>query len=211
MLFAASGSARAAAVAAAVFWAVAAQAKRNVTAIEVRFVPPPAAEASRPRPSGAMLEHPVAFRLADGRPSASARVLGTRTDGADRVYELTATNDVAAVVEAALADVAGQWGLDLRGDARFRLVGKLVQLEVLETNRAFGAAFDASVRLEFELLDADGRVVWSGACTGNATRTGRKFSSENCNEALSDALVAAFAMLVDDARLQAAWPGAHAP
>ena len=56
--------------------------------------------------------------------------------------------------------------------------------------------------------EAGGRELWEGSAAGDATRYGKKFSNDNVNEVLSDALIEAFAALLDHGGLQSAWPEA---
>jgi hypothetical protein len=201
------GLARAGLAAAFLLAAAPAVARKNVTAIDLRFSPSTALESARPALAGSLLEHPVDLRVVDGRTAAAAGTIGTRTDGAGGVFELTTPSDVAGFAEIAVHEAARAWGLPVRVGAGSRLAGRILELRIAETNRAMGAAFEASVRMGFELRDPRGDLAWSGTTGATATRRGRKFSGANCNEVLSDAVVEAFAALLASPELQAAWPG----
>jgi len=97
--------------------------------------------------------------------------------------------------------VAVQEQVELILDAR------LVAFNVVELNKAVGATYRAEVRVAFDLLDQTGGVLRSGVSFGDSTRYGRKFSNENCNEVLSDAMIESFADLFSDPGLHAAWSG----
>jgi hypothetical protein len=203
------GLARAALAAAVLLVPVPALAKKNVTAVDLLFSASDF-ESGRPTLAGPLLEHAVDLRVVEGRTPAQAATLGSRSDGGGGVFELTTTSDVAAFAETALHEAARVWGLPVRVGAGARLQGKILEFRVAETNRAMGALFEATVRMGFELLDARGGIAWSGTTGATATRRGRKFSSANCNEVLSDAVVEAFAALLASPQLQAAWPGGDA-
>lgn len=78
---------------------------------------------------------------------------------------------------------------------------------VTETNQAVGATFDANVRLELELKDGTGKTLWQEASVAEANRYGKKFSNENCNEVLSDALLESFGKALNSSAFQDALAG----
>lgn len=124
---------------------------------------------------------------------------------------MKARNEVLPIIEQALARLAREWGVPLSESAPLTLEIRLVAFAVVETNQAVGASFEAVARLGGELRDGAGVERWSGTAKGTATRYGKKFSNDNCNEVLSDALLDSFSRLLESQELLAAWEGRLAP
>ncbi|MEM7048310.1 MAG: YajG family lipoprotein [Acidobacteriota bacterium] len=187
----------------------AAWAKKNNPNIALVYSPTTAVAEASSTPSSAMRGVSVALLLSDERASENDRHLGSRTDDDDRRFDLQATNDVIKFLEDSLEKQARQWGYSVAdaGDAGVVLVGRVMQFEVEETNQAVGASYNAECTIELELRDRAGKSLWSSSVYGDASRYGKKFSSENTNEVLSDALSEAFAQGLNDAALRDAWGG----
>jgi hypothetical protein len=143
----------------------------------------------------------------EGRAGDAVRTIGMRTDDDDREHSLIATNDVVAHVADAMVRTLPQWGLQVADDARLVLDTKVTRFHVSEKNEAVGAVYRAEVRLEAELEGPGGDILWSGSASGDASRYGRKFSADNANEVLSDALLEAMGAMLRSPRLQEAWSG----
>jgi hypothetical protein len=84
---------------------------------------------------------------------------------------------------------------------------KLVHYFVREADQAMGSSYAAEARVVFAFRTPTGNTVAEGTAAGSARRYGRKRSAENCTEVLSDAIKEAYARLLDDPGLQAAWRG----
>lgn len=186
--------------------AAAAHAKKNNPDIYLDFKPQQAVAGVTAAARGAMLEHAVTIRLTDDRKVREPDNLGTRTDDDDRLHTLMAVNGVGTFVGETLGRIGSDWGLDVQDGAGLVLDTTLIEFEIVETNQAVGATYNASVRLAAD-LKSGGRSLWSGSGLGDATRYGRKFSNENVNEVLSDALLEAFAQLIGEPALERAWSG----
>lgn len=197
-------------LAGAVAAAAPAVAKKNVTTFELEFTPQQSVAAAEVTLHPAMQEHAVRVRVADGRPGDHA-VIGSRTDDDDRRFDLTATNDVGEYVAKATRTQLRSWDVAVADDAALVLDGKLMTFKVVETNQAVGATYNGTVQVSFELKSRAGKVLWSGSDTGDATRYGKKFSNQNCNEVLSDALIEALSNLLSDSDLHDAWRGKSGP
>lgn len=152
-----------------------------------------------------LFDHPVQLHVSDSRSLEDPAEIGWRTNDADERFTLRATNDVEAFVSGVLDDVTRDHGIRLADDASNVLVVKLTRFRVEETNRPVGATYVAMIGLTGELRSASGEKLWSGVATGDASRWGRKFSNTNCNEVLSDALLEAYANLLNTEELQDAW------
>jgi uncharacterized lipoprotein YajG len=184
-----------------------ASAKRNDPNIQLAYTPTTSVAEASAVPTSEMRAVPAAIELEDDR-AVDKSVIGSRTGDDDRRIELRATNEVGEFVQAALVRQAREWSFVIAegGEAEVVLAAKLTQFTVEETNQAVGATYEARCTLELELRRA-GDAKWSGVFTGDATRYGKKFSAENINEVLSDALAEAFASALNDSGLRSAWSG----
>ncbi|MGH9465013.1 MAG: YajG family lipoprotein [Thermoanaerobaculia bacterium] len=192
-----------------VFWLVAAPglAAPVDPYIVLAFTPQQDVAESIPTLTPVMTQAPVALRVVDGRPGPDPAAVGIRTDDDDQPHPLQASNDIVAFVEAALAQLAQEWGVRVAPGADRVLEATIMVLRVDETNQAVGATFQANSGLSLALLDRAGNRLWSGTAAGDASRYGRAGSDANCNEVLSDALLEAFAAGLSQPGLQQAWAG----
>lgn len=191
---------RAAAIVVALALAVSpATAKKKNLNIDLAYTPTEEVAATEVSVSKQLSDIALALAVSDERNVDSAEDLGIRTDGDDREHQLVATSDVIEFVTGALVEQAEDWDLNLtEGEAALALAITVERLEVLETNQAVGATYEAWVELDVTLRDSAGNDLWTGGAAGDATRYGRKFSNDNINEVLSDALSEAFGAVVDD-------------
>lgn len=192
-------------VAIAVALASPAAAKKNNPNISLEFVPQQAVAAAVANVAGAMLTRPVALSFEDDRGRDNDREIGWRTDDDDRRHVLTATSDVGAFVREHLVESAQRWGIDFDEAADLTLEIRLLQFQIVETNQAVGANYNAIVRLAYALRKGGAEPRTRSTIMGDATRYGKKFSNDNCNEVLSDALLEAAAEMFSDYALQRAW------
>lgn len=192
-------------IAIAVALAHPATAKKNNPNVSLEFTPQQAVAAAVANVAGAMLDKPVALHFEDDRQGEDPKSIGIRTDDKDRRHNLVATSDVPEFVEQILVETAKNWGIRFDDDAGLELDVHLLQFNLLETNQAVGATYNATVRLEYALRAGDAEPRVRSTVVGDATRYGRKFSNTNCNEVLSDAMLEAFAEMFSDPALQRAW------
>jgi uncharacterized lipoprotein YajG len=180
-------------------------AKPNNPDITLEFSPTVAAGdvASPMIPAGTA----IAIEVQDVRRNTEPDYLGTRTDDDDANFTLRATNDVIAFVNQALRATAASWNVPVQDDAAHRLIVELDMFRVHESNQVVGASYESEVRLVGRMQLPDGTTA-EVIKVGDATRYGKKFSNQNCNEVLSDALRESFASLLDDSRLWKAQAGA---
>ena len=187
-------------------------AKKNVTDFPLEFRPQQVIAGAESTLDPAMVIQACRVRIRDGRGLNDSSTVGRRTDDDDRLYTLRATNDVVGFVEKVFLDTSREWGLAVSEDeGAWTLQPTLTQFNVIETNQAVGATYEAAVTLVAELQDASGAVLWSGSAMGDATRYGKKFSNDNCNEVLSDALLETWAALLSSPSLHDAWRGNGGP
>jgi hypothetical protein len=188
-------------------------ARKPKTEIPLTFSPTSEASAPLAVPTPEMRAVPGAVVISDER--VDSKLIGTRTDDNDRRSDLKATTDVATFVQDSLARQARDWGFPIGGggEAAVVWVGKLTKFWLEESNQAVGASYTGEVVIEAELRDRQGNRLWGADCFGDATRYGKKFSIQNANETLSDALAEALSTALNDPSLRSAWgrrPGASA-
>lgn len=176
----------------ALLGSTAAEAKKNNPSFALEFVPQQTVAGTEVVLSAEASAQPVDLRILDERHSDSQDTVGSRTDDDDKLYRLVATNDVPRYIEAVLSRLSSQWGLRIEEGADLVLLVAVQAFNVTETNQAVGATFLANVRLDLELKDKTGETLWHEASVAEANRYGKKFSNENCNEVLSDALLESF-------------------
>lgn len=169
-----------------------------VNDFKLEFVPQQAVAGTPVAVSAALREQAFQLRIVDQRGAPDPSAIGSRTNDADKVFPLRATNDLSGFVSATAASVLKTAGLEIRPDAREVLEIGLVSFDVRETNQAVGATFNSVVRLGLRRVDAAGKTLWHTSATGDTSRYGRKFSNANCNEVLSDALLEALANAFGD-------------
>lgn len=186
-------------------------AAKNIPVFDLVFTPTGNVGVAGPALGSQVQQTPLRLRIVDGRQAPDPAVIGSRTDDDDNPYVLKARNEVLPIVEQALARLARDWGVSLSDSSPLTLEIRLVAFAVVETNQAVGASFEAVARLGGELRDGAGVERWSGTAKGTATRYGKKFSNDNCNEVLSDALLDSFSKLLESQGLLAGWEGKSAP
>jgi hypothetical protein len=179
-----------------------ASAKKNDPNVELDFRPQQAVGGAEVQITPNMLRTPVSVTVEDLRPGDDPADIGTRTDNDDRKHTLRAVDKVQPYLASVVEELLHEWGIQTQDDASLSLNVILVRFSVLETNRAVGATYEANVQISAELT---GSAEWSGGASGDATRYGKKFSNDNVNEVLSDAVLEALASLLSNPGLHEAW------
>jgi len=116
---------------------------------------------------------------------------------------VTTTDDVAAFVGGhmrELFDHAGLKTVDSNGAVRIR--GEVREFFVRETS-----TYKSVVAVHLTVVGRDGKTLWSGIASGNATRFGRSYKLENYYEVLSDAVVNTVSSMLQSAEFQKALAG----
>lgn len=199
---------RALALVALVMVAATADAKKNDPDIELAFTPTQTVAAVEVD-VGPLLETPVRLEVEDARPIEDESKLGTRTNDDDERFTLRAVGSVGEFVRESLREQAAEWGLVIDDQAESALSIRISSIQITETNQAVGATYRAEVRLAWSFGNGESTAAASGSAFGDATRWGKKFSTGNTNEVLSDALLEAFAEILDDGALRSAWTSGH--
>ena len=137
------------------------------------------------------------LRLGTTQMTASTVTIGTFTDGRDNKEAIgenredsnpkpvTTTADVGAFVAVHIRQLFDQAGIKTVDSSGAVLIkGEVTKFFVREGN-----TYKSEVALQLVVSDADGKTLWKGLASGEATRFGRSYKAENYYEVLSDALV----------------------
>jgi hypothetical protein len=188
-----------------------ADASRQTSKVLVTFRPTTSIGAAVPKFVRPVDGEPLMLVFEDGRTEEQRRLLGTRTNNADRLFNIETSNDLVEVADRGLRSQALRWGVRVAHvAASTRLTITITQVQVSEVNQVVGASYKSTVVLHGRLSDSSG-VLWEGVGRGGTSRYGRAASDENTSEVISDGLVEAFAHLLSDRALQAAWRGEEPP
>ncbi len=130
-----------------------------------------------------MSASPVAVAtFTDGRDN--KEVIGENREG-DESKPVTTTDDVGAFVSMhirQLFDDAGIKAVDSNGAVTIK--GEVKKFFVRERD-----TYQSEVAIHLTVIDRDGKTLWNGLASGEATRFGRSYKAENYYEVLSDAVV----------------------
>lgn len=116
---------------------------------------------------------------------------------------VTTRDDVGAFVSThmrELFDRAGMKTVDSNGAVTIR--GEVRQFFVRETG-----TYKGEVAVHLTLVGDNGKVLWSGLASGEATRFGRSYKLENYEEVLADALVNTVSSMLQSTQFQKALAG----
>ncbi len=116
---------------------------------------------------------------------------------------VSTTDDVGAFVSAhvrQLFDEAGIKTVDSNGAVTVK--GEVKKFFVREGN-----TYESEVVLQIIVSDPDGKTLWKGLASGDATRFGRSYKAENYYEVLSDALVNTVSSMLQAPQFQRALSG----
>jgi hypothetical protein len=124
----------------------------------------------------------------------------------DKPKPVTTADDVGAFVSShmrGLFERAGLKTVDSNGAVIVK--GEVKAFYVRETS-----TYKSEVAVHLTVVDRDGKTLWNGLASGDATRFGRSYRLENYYEALSDAIVNTASSMLQSAQFQAALSG-HPP
>ena len=123
----------------------------------------------------------------------------------DKPKPVTTNDDVGAFVSShmrTLFDRAGFKTVD--GEGAVTIQGEVTQFFVRETG-----TYKSAVAVHLTVVGRDGKKLWSGLASGDATRFGRSYRLENYYEVLSDALVNTVSSMLQSADFQKALAGSN--
>ena len=116
---------------------------------------------------------------------------------------VTTTDDVGAFVSTHMRELFEHAGLKtVDGDGAVTIKGEVHQFFVRETD-----TYQSQVSVRLTVVSRDGRTLWSGLASGDASRFGRSYKLENYYEVLSDAIVNTVSSMLQSAQFQAALSG----
>ena len=121
----------------------------------------------------------------------------------DNPKPVTTADDVGAFVSMhvrQLLDQAGIKTVDSNGGVIIR--GEMKRFFVREET-----TYKSEVAIHLTVIDQDGKTLWNGLASGEATRFGRSYKAENYYEVLSDAVVNTVSSMLQAADFQKAISG----
>jgi hypothetical protein len=155
------------------------------------------------------------LRLGTAQMTASPVAIATFTDGRDNKEVIgenredkepkpvTTSDDVGAFVSThirQLLDQAGIKTVDSNGPVTIQ--GEVKRFFVRE-----GATYNSEVAIHLTVIDQNGKTLWNGLASGEATRFGRSYKADNYYEVLSDAVVNTVSSMLQAAEFQKAISG----
>jgi microcystin-dependent protein len=173
--------------------------------IPLKFVPQEGVHSASADIPPAMLERSVEVRVEDARKLPDPLVIGQGTGGDDKLFPIRGDRDPIAFIQEMVSSVGKEWSLKQDPPPVRWLTLQVTRFSIDESNKALGSMYGGEVKLAFTLKDAKGRTLAEGIGSGSAHRYGKAHSAENMNEVLSDALKEAYANVLADSALQAAW------
>lgn len=173
--------------------------------ITLKFTPQEGVHATSPDLPVAALKQAMSVRVEDLRSADDRKTIGQGTGGDDKRFPIYADADVIAFVRDAVGTMNKSWSVQESESAPRVLVLQVVRYAIDESNKAVGSVYAGEVKLGWMMRDARGKTMAEGSVPGTAHRYGRAHSAENINEVMSDALKEAYANVLDDKDLQAAW------
>jgi hypothetical protein len=155
------------------------------------------------------------LRLGTTQMTASTVTIGSFTDARDNKPTIgenreepepkpvTTADDVGAFVQVHLRELFDQAGIKtVDHDGAVTISGEVRKFFVREAN-----TYRSEVALQLVVSDAQGKTLWKGLASGEATRFGRSYKAENYYEVLSDALVNTVSSMLQAAEFQRALSG----
>jgi hypothetical protein len=103
----------------------------------------------------------------------------------DKPKPVTTTDDVGTFVSTNMRELFDQAGVKtVDSNSEVIIKGEVKKFFVREES-----TYQSTVEIHLTVLDQDGKILWNGLASGEATRFGRSYQAENYYEVLSDALV----------------------
>jgi hypothetical protein len=156
-----------------------------------------------------------ALRLGTTQMTASTVTITPFTDGRDnkeligenreddKPKPVTTSDDVGAFVSTSirrLFDQAGVKTVDSNGEVIIK--GEVKKFFVREES-----TYKAAVEIHLTVIGQDGKTLWNGLVSGEATRFGRSYQAKDYYEVLSDAVVNTVSSMLQAAEFQKAMSG----
>ena len=116
---------------------------------------------------------------------------------------VTTSDDVGAFVSTHIRQLLDQAGIKTVDSND----GVTIQGEVKKFFVREGETYKSEVAVHLTVIDQNGRTLWNGLASGEATRFGRSYKAENYYEVLSDAVVNTVSSMLQAADFQKALSG----
>jgi uncharacterized lipoprotein YajG len=155
------------------------------------------------------------LRLGTAQMIASPVTIATFTDGRDNKEVIgenredtepkpvTTSDDVGAFVSTHIRELFNQAGIQsVDGND-----GVTIQGEVKKFFAREGDTYRSEVAIHITVIDQNGKTLWNGLASGEATRFGRSYKADNYYEVLSDAVVNTVSSMLQAAEFQKAISG----
>jgi hypothetical protein len=121
----------------------------------------------------------------------------------DKPKPVTTRDDVGAFVSKHMRELFQRAGINtVDTDGAVIIKGEIRQFFVRESS-----TYQSEVAVKLTVVSRDGKTLWSGLASGDATRFGRSYKLENYDEVLSDAVVNTVSSMLGSAQFQAALSG----
>jgi hypothetical protein len=147
--------------------------------------------------------------------TASSVMVATFTDGRDNKEAIgenrenedpkpvTTSDDVGAFLSTHIRQLFDQAGIKtVDSDGAVTIKGEVKKFFVREGN-----TYKSEVAIHLTVIGQDGKTLWNGLASGEATRFGRSYKAENYYEVLSDAVVNTVSSMLQAADFQKAISG----
>jgi hypothetical protein len=132
----------------------------------------------------------------------SKEVIGENTEDHEP-KPVTTTDDVGAFVSMHIRQLLDQAGIKtVDGNGAMTIKGEVRKFFVRERS-----TYQSEVAIHLTVIDQDGKTLWNGLASGDATRFGRSYKAENYYEVLSDAVVNTVSSMLQAADFQKAMSG----
>jgi hypothetical protein len=116
---------------------------------------------------------------------------------------VTTPDDVGAFVSGHMRELFNHAGLKtVDSNAAVTIKGEITQFYARETS-----TYNSQLAVRLTVVGHDGRTLWTGLASGDATRFGRSYKLENYYEVLSDAIVNTVSSMLQSAQFQTALAG----
>jgi hypothetical protein len=155
------------------------------------------------------------LRLGTAQMTASPVMVATFTDDRDNKEVIgeniedkepkpvTTTDDVGAFVSTHIRRLFDQTGIKtVDSNGAMTIKGEVKKFFVREKD-----TYRSEVAIHLTVIDQDGKTLWNGLASGEATRFGRSYKAENYYEVLSDAVVNTVSSMLQAADFQRAISG----
>jgi hypothetical protein len=155
------------------------------------------------------------LRLGTTQMTASPVMVATFTDGRDNkevigenreddeTKPVSTTDDVGAFVSMHIRQLFDGAGIKtVESNGAVTIKGEVKKFFVREKG-----TYKSEVAIHLTVIDQDGKTLWNGLASGEATRFGRSYKAENYYEVLSDAVVNTVSSMLQAADFQKAISG----